>query len=359
MTLYKPDELAQEVEDYAMSEVTDEDLELIRRPISVDRVLTTGCTQLDLAICGGRKHGGGIPTGIMAEIFGPTGTGKTLLAVEIAITSQELGGNVRFCDPEGRLDRSYSEQVGLNIQEQFEYHRPDTVSEMFNNLFWPWKPPDPKKINVFGADSLAALSTKMEMEDEDKRGQRRAKEFSEGLRKTCRKIANEDVLMVCTNQIRQGDMGYVTPGGMGIPFYASLRIKLKYGKPMQIIKKKKLNLSDDPEADPKEVQKVLGVKTDFEIVKNSIHDPFEKGFFYIIFGYGVDDIRTNLQYMKEKKGESTYDGIKRRFQSLDEASLFIENEGLEVELRDRAVDMWYRIQREFLVKRKPKVRHLE
>jgi RecA/RadA recombinase len=358
MTLFNPEDLAKEVEDHALSDVTQEDLDLIRRPISTERVLTTGCTQLDLAICGGRKHGGGIPTGIMAEIFGPTGTGKTLLAVEIAITSQALGGNVRFCDPEGRLDRAYSEQVGLNIQEKFEYHRPDTVSEMFNNLFWPWKPPDPKKINVFGADSLAALSTQMEMEEADKRGQRRAKEFSEGLRKTCRKIANEDLLMVCTNQIRQGDMGYVTPGGMGIPFYASLRIKLKYGKPMQIIKKKKLKFSDEEDADPKEVQKVLGVKTEFEIVKNSIHDPFEKGFFFIIFGYGIDDIRTNLQYMKEKKGEGTYDAIKRRFQSLDQASLCIEAHGLEKELRSRVMETWYRIQKEFSVKRKPKVRHL-
>lgn len=359
MPLYTPEDLAREVEDVALSDVTDEDLELIRRPISTERVLTTGCTQLDLAICGGRKYGGGIPTGIIVEIFGPTGTGKTLLAVEIAVTAQLLGGSVRFCDPEGRLDRAYSEQVGLNIQEKFEYSRPDTVSTMFNEYFWPWKPPDPKKINVFGADSLAALSTQMELDEGDKRGQRRAKEFSEGLRKTCRKVANEDILMVCTNQIRQGDIGYVTPGGMGIPFYASLRVKLKYGKPQQIVKKKKLNLSDDPEADPKEVQKVVGVKTEFELVKNSVDDPFEKGFFFIIFGYGVDDIRTNLQYMKEKKGESTYDAINRRFQGLDDAALHIEDNDLEKELRDRVVDMWYRIQKEFRTTRKPKVRHLE
>jgi RecA/RadA recombinase len=211
---------------------------------------------------------------------------------------------------------------------------------------------------VFGADSLAALSTQMEMDEEDKRGQRRAKEFSEGLRKTCRKIANEEWLMVCTNQIRQGDFGFVTPGGMGLPFYASLRIKLNYGKPQHIVKKKKVNLSEDPEAKPKEIEKVIGVKTKFTTVKNSIDDPHQEGFFYIVFGYGIDDIRTNLQYMKEKRGETTYDAVQKRFQSLDDACVFVEQEGLEKELRTNVIKMWERIQREFQIPRLPKKRFI-
>ena len=40
---------------------------------SLETVVSTGSTLLDLAISGGRIRGGGIPTGILMEIFGPSG----------------------------------------------------------------------------------------------------------------------------------------------------------------------------------------------------------------------------------------------------------------------------------------------
>ena len=42
-------------------------------------VISTGSTLLDLAISGGRVHGGGLPGGIFVEAFGPSGSGKTVL----------------------------------------------------------------------------------------------------------------------------------------------------------------------------------------------------------------------------------------------------------------------------------------
>jgi len=39
------------------------------------RVISTGSTLLDLAISGGRIRGGGLPLGILVEIFGPPGCG--------------------------------------------------------------------------------------------------------------------------------------------------------------------------------------------------------------------------------------------------------------------------------------------
>ncbi len=42
----------------------------------------------------------------------------------------------------------------------------------------------------------------MDNEDGDKYGMRRAKEFSEELRKTCRILKDKNYLMVCSNQIR-------------------------------------------------------------------------------------------------------------------------------------------------------------
>ena len=74
---------------------------------NIDALLSTGSTLLDLAISGGVVRGGGIPGGIMVEIFGPSGSGKTSLLAEICASAIARGGRVRVLDPEGRLNREY------------------------------------------------------------------------------------------------------------------------------------------------------------------------------------------------------------------------------------------------------------
>jgi len=82
------------------------------------------------------------------------------------------------------------------------------------------------------------------MEDKDGMGMRRAKEFSEECRKTCRVIADKNFLMVCSNQVRQnadaGPFGqkYRTPGGEAIGFYASLRLRCSGGQKIKWIIRK-------------------------------------------------------------------------------------------------------------------------
>ena len=117
-----------------------------------------------------------------------------------------------------------------------EYNIPIT-SEVFQSVRDWVSEAEAEKGTIYGvfADSLAALSTEMEMGEGDKMGMRRAKEFSEELRKTCRIITQQNVLMVCSNQIRQNldagpfGMKYKSPGGEAIGFYSSLR--LRFGSP--------------------------------------------------------------------------------------------------------------------------------
>ena len=77
---------------------------------------------------------------------------------------------------------------------------------MVNELFEPvckWEPKTGNgAINGVFADSLAALSTELELADGDKYGMRRAKEFSEECRKVCRAATQRNLLMVCSNQVR-------------------------------------------------------------------------------------------------------------------------------------------------------------
>jgi RecA/RadA recombinase len=318
-----------------------------------DIPVSTGSTLLDLAISGGRFREGGIPLGILVEIFGPSGAGKTVLLSQLAANLQRLGGKVMFHDPEARLNKQFARIFGLDTGE-IEYTIPNTVPEVFQSVRDWVSEAEAEKGTIYGvfADSLAALSTDMEMEEGDKMGMRRAKEFSEELRKTCRIITQRNVLMVCSNQIRQNfdagpyGMKYKSPGGEAIGFYSSLR--LRFGSPQKIKEKKKIR--------GKEHERVVGVRTEIEVFKSSVWRPYRTAEVYILFDYGIDDIRANLRFLKQNTGSTVY-AIKdlKLDRSLERSIQIVEEENLEQELRNAVIELWNEIEEGFQEKRKPKV----
>lgn len=321
-------------------------------PENFSKVISTGSTLADLAISGGRCEYGGVPGGIVVEIFGPSQSGKTAILSEMSASAQKQGGLVKFADPEARLDQEYTRIYGVNVAERFEYCRPDTVSELFTQEIWGWDTPDNGAIHMFGADSLAALSTNLEMDndDGDKMGMRRAKEFSEGLRKTCRYIAKKNWLIVCSNQIRTGEGGKTTtPGGNAIPFYASLRMQIK-----PFFQNAKIERAVKSPGG-KEVKKVVGIRSELTIIK-SIDDPFRTAPVSIIFGYGVDTIRDELQYYKDMVNETTYNCFNKTYRGMEDAIRHIEENDLRQKLKDRTAELWNDIQKKFKVDRRPKER---
>lgn len=314
-----------------------------------ERVISTGSTLLDLAISGGRFKEGGIPTGIFVEIFGPSGAGKTVLLCQIAGNAQRLGSDIMFHDPEARLNKQFASMFGLNPQD-IKYTVPNTVPEVFSSIR-DWLPPEKDdKLYTVCADSLAALSTDMEMsKDGDKMGMRRAKEFSEELRKTCRIITQTDALVVCSNQIRQSmetyGARYKSPGGEAIGFYSSLRLRCGRGEK---IKTKKSIKS-------KEHERVMGIKTEIEVFKSSVWSPFRTAEIYILYDYGIDDIRANLRYNKAITGRTVYQiGDTKLSRSLEEAIQQVEQDSLEKKLKKETIALWNEVEEKFTEKRKPK-----
>jgi recombination protein RecA len=310
-------------------------------------VISTGSTLLDLAISGGRVRGGGLPGGIFVEAFGPESSGKSALLCEIAGAIQRQGGETQFDDPEGRLDNQFASMFGIKIDKE-NYSTPDTVTEVFETLR-KWKPKNPDIINGKFTDSLAALSTDLEMEKGDKMGGRRGKEFSEQLRVTCRKIKDLNYLMICSNQLRDSFAEYgpkeTSPGGHAIKFYASLRLKHRI---CDYIKKTKT-------INGKEVIRVVGVNIEIDVVKSSIWKPKRTAPLTIIFDYGVDDIRQNLQFIKDYTKATTYViGGEKLAVSMDDAIRMIERDKLETQLREEVIDLWEFIENQFASDRKPK-----
>lgn len=311
--------------------------------------ISTGSTLLDLAIAGKRVRGGGLPKGVLVEAFGPSGSGKTVFLSSIAGAVQRNGGQILFNDPEARLNKSFAKIFGLN-PDTMVYQKPNTVPEVFIPIR-EWNPEPTDALHGIFADSLAALSTDMEMEGKDQYGMRRAKEFSEQLRLTCRDLERKGYLMVCSNQVRQNlDAGlygpkYKTPGGEGIGFYASIR--LRFGNASKIKKKIKIK--------GKEYTRVIGVETEVEVYKNSVDAPYRTAQLVILFDYGIDDIRANLQYLKTTNGWNTYklDGNDLG-NAMDAAVTKVEENNWEEILREEVIDLWEEVEEKFTIPRKPR-----
>lgn len=308
--------------------------------------VSTGSTLLDLAISGTRIRGGGLPAGILVEAFGPHGSGKTVLLCQIAGNIQKQGGSILFRDPEARLNEQFSKMFGFSIDESTEYSTPDTVIEAFKPIR-KWEPET--ELNGVFIDSLAALSTEMEMADKEGFGTRRAKEFSEELRKVCRVIAKKGYLIVASNQIREnigaGLYGekYLAPGGKAMGFYSSVR--LRFSNPEKIKVEKTIH--------GKAVKRTIGIKSTVEVCKNSVDKPYRSAPLTIIFDYGIDDIRDSLQYLKTTLGLKSYAIGKRDLsKGIEKAIQIVEEKNLEEELRDAVIDAWESVEAQFSQKRK-------
>ena len=312
-------------------------------------VISTGSLLLDLAISGSVFPRGGLPGGVLVEIFGPSGSGKTVMACQIAGNVAKQGGQIMFSDPEARLDAQFAKMFGLDVAN-VQYILPDTVVEAFSPMH-VWEPEPENLIHGAFVDSLAALSTAMEMKEQDKMGMKRAKDFSEMLRKTCRRIAKKKFLVVCSNQVRQNvDAGpygeqEAPPGGKAVGFYASIRLKCYSPKKIKV--KKKIHGIEQ--------ERVIGTTTQITVYKNSIDKPFREAPVTIVFDYGIDAIRDNLNFVKKYRGETTYIvGGESLSRSRTEAIHLVEEKGLEAQLEKEVIQTWREIEAAFSSGRKAK-----
>lgn len=318
-------------------------------PKETEKLVSTGSTLLDLAISGLRFPYGGLPGGMMVEVFGPSGTGKTVLLSEIAGAVSRGGGQVMFHDPEARLNKQFAQLFGLDM-DAVTYTTPNTIPEVFKPIR-QWDPKPDGVIHGVFADSLAALTTEWEIEEKDQYGMRRAKEFSEQLRLTCRTLASKGFLLVCSNQVRMNlDAGpygpkFKSPGGEAIAFYSSVRLRTS-----QINKIKK-----EVSVRGKKHSTVSGVEIEVEVFKNSVSAPYNKAPVIIQFDYGIDDVKANLQYLKTNTGSTKYKvGDRELAVSLDASAQMVEEDGLEQRLKREVAQLWREIQSAFSAGRKKK-----
>jgi RecA/RadA recombinase len=325
-----------------------------KRKGTTDIMISTGSTTLDLAISGGRVRGGGVPLGILMEVRGLSGLGKSTLLCEMGGDVLRKKGKIGYDDNEGRITNNFANIYGLDLSDA-EYNRSDTVTEMFSRI----KKFSEKDAPILGyfSDSIAALSTSMEMDTDggDKMGGRKAKELSQELRKITRLISDTNILLAVSNQLRMtmASFGkkYTTSGGMAINYYASLILEMT--KPLQ-----NHFYYTEVETEGKKVKIQRGIKTSVDVVKSSIWKPHRNAFVYIDPDYGIDDLRGNLQFIKDYTDNDMYtlDGVEKLHTSMDKSIKMVEDGDLEDILKNATIDLWETIEARSIVKRKPKKR---
>lgn len=245
-------------------------------PCIVSELLPTGCLALDALM------GGGIPVGRIVEIFGDASSGKSLVAEQVAALVQQVykdEAEVLYMDSETAVSITMMRKIGVDV-DKLMYATPKVVEDVFDMIAAAIDNKDPNKLLFIVWDSIAATSTRNEMEGavgKHMMGEH-ARLISQGLRKLSKDIAQQRVACLFLNQMKH-KLGVVfgddatTFGGDAVEFYSTVRIKLGRGSKIRT----------------KDKKKVIGMITRATCVKNKVANPFMEATLPIYFGSGIDD----------------------------------------------------------------------
>ncbi len=309
--------------------------------------ISSCCTLLDLVVSG-KYPNGGFPLGRVSHIYGAESTCKSVLAMLLLGWAQRHGMITFYNDVERTFDPEWAKTFGLDAYNKdtfslghstyIETFFDDYLSQIVNLKDADGNPDARYKVVV--TDSLSAMPSNTEMEtrlDDPSFGATRAKAFSAGFRKYVDKIAKNNIALICIDQTRinfNGGYGAdkrTTSGGEAIKFYSSVRVDLR------TIEKIKNN-KDIP----------VGIRVLAKTKKNKTYYPFKEAAFDVIWNYGLDNVTSNLLFIKEykaladtgKKVESRTVEFNGKSGFVGKMVAYVEENNLEEKLSEEVVRIW-------------------
>jgi recombination protein RecA len=284
-------------------------------------VISSGSIGLDAAL-----GIGGYPRGRVIEIYGPESSGKTTLAIHAIAEAQKQGGIAAIIDAEHAFDRTYAEQLGVDVNHLL-ISQPDSgedALEIADQLIRS------SAVDIVVIDSVAALTPKAEIEGdmgENKVGLQ-ARLMSQALRKLTGTISKTQTTCIFINQLRE-KIGVMfgnpetTTGGNALKFYSSIRLDIR----------KVTTNKDGDEAISNHVR--------VKVVKNKMAPPFRKAEFDLVFGEGISkigeiiDLGVELGIVKKSGSWFSYGDTKLGQGRDGVAKLFADNEELSAEVETK------------------------
>lgn len=272
-------------------------------------------------VCSGRFIGGGVPGDKMTEIFGPSSSGKTLVANNVLHGCQQMNGWACLLDCENSSNKEFMARAShINPKKLFRY-TPRTLEEAFHKIHTVCKdlralelkhniPPRPI---VFVYDSLASSPCERELREtqlpenykpadwkkivgaKEQPGER-ARVIGNELRKLNGKIDEYGATVLFINQTRM-QIGVLygnpetRPGGKSLEFYSTCILRTQ--------QKKKI--------ENKKLETFAGVNMQCKNVKNKVFDPFVQAEdVKVYFKTGIDPVSGLLKCLIQSERVNMY-----------------------------------------------------
>lgn len=273
-------------------------------------LIPSGSTLLNLA-CSGNPYGA-YSIGKMTNIIGDSDAGKTVLALSALAECCKL---TRFNDYaliyrdieralEIDLESMFSEELAARIDMGDEEDVPHTIEEFGDEIL---RLLDKGKPFIYVLDSFDALTSTAEIEKELENAKKReagkdetgsygdgkAKIFSKWCRQHIHRIRRNNSHVIIISQTRDniGFGAMFTPktrsGGHALKFYATHEM---WG-----------SLEKKIDKTVKGVKYQVGSDVELRVSKNKITGRKSKVYFPILFGYGVDDTTSCVNYLIDHK----------------------------------------------------------
>jgi len=259
----------------------------------------------------------GLAVGRIIEVFGRSGSGKSSFIASVIGAAQKRGNPCILIDAENSYDPSWARRFHVDT-DNLLLIEPKTLEESFDMTRTIIKSIREENITdpVFIAyDSVSALPTNAELEEEDSSGSSAAAAHARIISKELRKIGgmvkDNNICLTFVSQLK--DNPRATPwmdsesiiGGSAIKFHSGLRLKLTKIKTL------------------KEKDKAAhGIGIQVTTTKNKFTSPFKTATFDLYYEEGFKpkeillDFMVEVDMIKEKQGWYEWEGQKLRKDTL-------------------------------------------